>query len=638
MTARTVPRLGLQVRVVEVNGTVLEKAIVRVDGNLIGYDARVRGYPIDELAPGSYAVTVDAPGLEPQERSVAVDHRLVQARFILGRRGLPHYYRGPVKVPYDLPPMIAVVLNPRIEALPRAFIELAGTLGLESVAIPTHAASRRLKIFQAPSHQPDTPKRFEQELAGAGMFERVVLRAGQVVRYNKDSLSFLTNQCVVKFPPQVDARAAARTRNLEVLRELPYSANTFLLQANRAMASIELLDICNEWAANGMAIWAEPNLVSTIVPHSPNDPDLVLQAHHPIIGTLGAWNTVDAAVTAKEVNDVIIAVTDQGCLTSHEDLQAILSPDRFNFSNNTAVLLESPHGTKSCGIAAAIVDNAIGVAGIAGFDGFCRLMAVQIPTIFTEDGSATETTENDFAAMFLWCAGLANGRVVPAQLARGADVISNSWTLEGMAESGDVAAAFDAIADTGRDGRGCVVVFAAGNRTPNGTDYTLEYPLATHRAVIAVAASTVNAPEIRVDTSNFGAGIDLCAPAGDGAAGSSTYSTSITRTLPASSDYDYFGQTSAACPQVAGVAALMLALNPSLDAEGVRDLLHTTAVKIDSANTDPDGSYDLYGHSLWYGYGRLDAQAAVQAAQAAAPPPPAAVSAPAPPTGLRIVE
>jgi subtilisin family serine protease len=237
--------------------------------------------------------------------------------------------------------------------------------------------------------------------------------------------------------------------------------------------------------------------------------------------------------------------------------------------------------------------------------------------------------------MFLWCAGLPNGRLVPAQLARGADVISNSWTLEGMADSGDVAAAFDVIADSGRTGRGCVLVFAAGNHIPNGTDYTVEYPLATHRAVIAVAASTVAAPEVKVSTSNFGPGIDLCAPAGDGTAGASTYSTSITQKLPASSDYDYFGQTSAACPQVAGVAALMIALNPSLDAEQIRDMLHTTAVPIDTINTDPDGSYDKYGHSQWYGYGRLDAQAAVQAAQAAAPP--AAVSAPAAPTGVRIV-
>ena len=86
---------------------------------------------------------------------------------------------------------------------------------------------------------------------------------------------------------------------------------------------------------------------------------------------------------------------------------------------------------------------------------------------------------------------------------------------------------------------------------------------------------------------------------------------------------------------MAGVAALMIALNPSLDAEQIRDMLHTTAVPIDTINTDPDGSYDKYGHSQWYGYGRLDAQAAVQAAQAAAPP--AAVSAPAAPTGVRIV-
>ena len=44
--------------------------------------------------------------------------------------------------------------------------------------------------------------------------------------------------------------------------------------------------------------------------------------------------------------------------------------------------------------------------------------------------------------MFLWCAGLPNGRTVPAPLPRGADVISNSWGLTGRALSGDVSSAF----------------------------------------------------------------------------------------------------------------------------------------------------------------------------------------------------
>jgi hypothetical protein len=88
----------------------------------------------------------------------------------------------------------------------------------------------------------------------------------------------------------------------------------------------------------------------------------------------------------------------------------------------------------------------------------------------------------------------------------------------------------------------------------------------------------------------------------------------------ASNDYDDFGQTSCACPQVAGLAALMLSANPELTWVQVRQILRETAVQIDAANVDPVGQWvdtdgdGLADYSQWYGYGRIDAQAAVQAA------------------------
>jgi subtilisin family serine protease len=631
MAVERAPRSQILVRVLDVNGRVLEHATVRVDGRLLEYDPRLRGYPTGEVPPGTYLVAADSTGLEAQDRHVNVDARPVEARFVLGKAGLPHYYRGLVKVPYDLPPMVAVVLKPQVDGLSPELVDLARTLGLAPAPIPANAKSRRMAIFRAPADAVDRSIEFEQQAMRA---ENIVLRAGHVVRYNERSLSFLTNECVVKFQQNVNGRDEARRRKLDVLRELPYSANTFVLRSNSSMPSTELLEICNEWAINGAAIWAEPNLVSTVVAHSPNDQYFAQQLHHPLIRTENAWIVVNSA---KSVSNVLIAVPDQGCFTTHEDLQAILSPQRFNFSDNSTVLMEHHHGTKSSGIVAAVVDNTVGTAGIAGFPTFCSLMAVQIPTLFTEeDGSATEGTENDVAAMFLWCAGLDNGRAVPGQLARGADVISNSWTLDGMAASGDVAAALDAVADYGRGGQGCVVVFAAGNRAPNGIDYALEYPLATHRALIAVGASTVQGPEVKVSDSNFGPLIDVCAPGGDGSDAASTFSTSLSETFPTVSDYAHFGRTSAACPQVAGVAALMLAVNPSLDAEEVRNILHSTAVQIDPANPNPIAMYDADQHSQWYGYGRIDAAAAVQAARSAALNT-GSGTAPNSPTGLRII-
>ena len=74
---------------------------------------------------------------------------------------------------------------------------------------------------------------------------------------------------------------------------------------------------------------------------------------------------------------------------------------------------------------------------------------------------------------------------------------------------------------------------------------------------------------------------------------------------------DDFGGTSSATPLVAGCAALVLSANKSLTWDGVRDVLTSTAEKIDRAN----GRYTR-GYSLQYGYGRVNAAAAVDAALA----------------------
>ena len=631
MKERREPRPRIHVRVVDVRGNLLPDAEVRVNGTRIPYNPRLRAYTTDETSPGRYHVRSEAPGLEPQEREVILGDHPLQARFILGKPGLPHYFRGAVKVPYDLPPMIAVVVNPKVNVVPRALVELATKLGLAPAPTPAHASARRVTIFRANTRQRDASLEFELEAMSPRMRDHVQ-RVGHVVLYNDSSLSFLTNECVVKFQPGVDGRQQLLERKLRVVRELPYSANAYLLQAPPSMLSIELLDVCNEWAVNPAVVWAEPNLISTVVAHEP-DPDVGKQGHHALIGSQAAWNTLPTGGGTRQPSTVL-AVTDLGCLVTHEDFVGILSPIVFNFSDNSTTLLEHPHGTQTCGIAAAVVDNGKGIAGIAGFPDVCALMAVQVPTLHTDsDGTATEGTENDYAAMLLWCAGLPNGRPHPAQLARGADVISNSWGLEGMSEPGDVSEALDAIRQSGRGGLGCVVVFSTGN---HGTFYDDVYPLLDHSTLIRVAASTVVGPEVRVATSNFGSNTDVCAPAGDGNPWTSTYSTttSSSPSFNALGGYDWFGQTSAACPQVAGVAALMLAVNPLLDAEDVRSILHETAVPIDSANTDQYGRYEADGHSQWYGYGRIDAGAAVNEARSRAA---SGSVAPAVPSNLRIL-
>jgi len=175
----------------------------------------------------------------------------------------------------------------------------------------------------------------------------------------------------------------------------------------------------------------------------------------------------------------------------------------------------------------------------------------------------------------------------------------------------------------GRDGKGTVIVFAAGNETANvGSD---AYARASD--VITVAAST------NLDDwayySNYGAQVDVAAPSVGGATAEDTYGI-VTTDVTLDDGYDMndytgdFGGTSAASPITAGLAALVLSANPTLTADQVRLILTSTADKIVADQVDWPSvvgedlltlwAYDDKGHSDGFGYGRINAAAAVTAA------------------------
>ena len=86
------------------------------------------------------------------------------------------------------------------------------------------------------------------------------------------------------------------------------------------------------------------------------------------------------------------------------------------------------------------------------------------------------------------------------------------------------------------------------------------------------------------------------------------------------------GGTSGATPLAAGVCALIRSVNGDLTADEVREILVDSARKdLDFALDEPDmfnnrgqdGRFDPEsGHSLWFGFGRIDAGGAVEAARA----------------------
>jgi subtilisin family serine protease len=140
--------------------------------------------------------------------------------------------------------------------------------------------------------------------------------------------------------------------------------------------------------------------------------------------------------------------------------------------------------------------------------------------------------------------------------------------------------------------QGTIVVAASGN---DGAS-SISYP-AAYSSVIAVGSVTSN--RTRSSFSNYGSGLELMAP------GSNIYSTYPNRR------YTSLSGTSMATPHVAGVAGLIRAADPSISVSQARQILRDTAQEA--------------GSSTQYGYGIVDAHAAVVAASGGGgttPPPP----------------
>ncbi|MGX8797109.1 S8 family peptidase [Fusibacter sp. JL298sf-3] len=168
--------------------------------------------------------------------------------------------------------------------------------------------------------------------------------------------------------------------------------------------------------------------------------------------------------------------------------------------------------------------------------------------------------------------GIQQGIIFAAD--QGADVINMSLGGGGFSQGMNDACEYAV-------GKGTIVVAATGNDGVGTVSYPAAYP-----SVIAVGS--VDANRSKSWFSNYGQGLEIMAP------GSNIYSTT-----PNNQFASYSG-TSMATPHVAGVAGLMRAANPNLTVAEARQILRSTAQPAGASNQ--------------YGYGIVDAAAAVQAA------------------------
>ncbi|MDX1253070.1 MAG: S8 family serine peptidase, partial [Gammaproteobacteria bacterium] len=208
------------------------------------------------------------------------------------------------------------------------------------------------------------------------------------------------------------------------------------------------------------------------------------------------------------------------------------------------------------------------------------------------------------------------------------DVVNNSWApLSNFGATMAPGTVIQGIADAiqyGRDGLGSTVIFGAGNNREGGgnTNYSA---LTNNHAVITVGAINAagDAGNLVVGAKPFstpGASILVSAP------GSNVDTTSRLLMNDNGStfgtDYMAANGTSLATPIVSGVVALMLEANPGLGYRDIQEILALTATRVN----DPNGTDWVYnGAKNWngggmhvshdYGYGKIDARAAVRLAE-----------------------
>ena len=388
-------------------------------------------------------------------------------------------------------------------------------------------------------------------------------------------------------------------------QEKPYLYNIFKLFVSE---NSDILSIVQDYSIDTNVIYAEPNyIMKTCL--TPNDPDFNLQYYLHNTGQTGG--TTDADIDAPEAWDIetgdeniVIAIHDTGVDYDHPDLEnniwinpgedlndnGIVDPSDFNeidddnngyvddirgydFVNTTTPVPPGEdgkirdndpidfhgHGTHCSGIASAVTDNNIGIAGVCWN---CKIMPVRVG--YKAQGGAG-LIDIDAAAAGLEYAS-----------DNGAHIISMSWGGGSVSQL-----IWDAVNYS--YSKGSILVAAAGNIGSGYRHYPAAYP-----KVIGVSATDHNDSIAHTAFgSNHGSWVDVAA------AGEFIQSTMFNDT------YACWSGTSMSTPQVSALAALILSKNPSFNQDEVRTIIRSTTDKVDSPEK-------------YIGTGRINAYQAIQ--------------------------
>ncbi len=475
-------------------------------------------------------------------------------------------------------------------------------------------ASAGVGVYAAPDGQ-------SEELAKVIHEDPAVQFAGRGLRDEHGAPVVYTENLFVKFIDDIDPAACEEIlgqHDLEVKRPLQYAANAYFVQAPEGTGRV-VFDIADKLFSHAEVELCHPEIVREKSLNAAFDRQWHLQTSE-IDGTdIAQSANVVAAWEVTQGDGVVVAVIDDGFDIDHEEFASpgkIVAPHSVSIprGDNPRPSDGDNHGTAVSGV--AVADGLHGASGVAPN---AKLMPIR---------NSSGLGSQDEADAFVWAAD------------NGAAIINCSWgpndgtwwepddpahdDVSPLPDSARLA--IDYAVNSGRGGLGCVIIWAAGN----GNESVDNDGYASNEKVIAVAAC--NDIGTRAAYSDMGKAVWCAFPSNNfpsdsgepvmtsgiwttDRSGMEGYNSGDESLGDLAGNYtNSFGGTSSAAPGVAGVAALVLAANPKLRWDAVKDILKRCCERID----DQPGEYDGDGHSTNYGYGRINARTAVDLAAAAA--------------------
>jgi hypothetical protein len=349
----------------------------------------------------------------------------------------------------------------------------------------------------------------------------------------------------------------------------------------------EVFNLANALHESGLVEWAHPNFYGgeqTLF----DDPyfylyqfyaNSELSNNNMHLNVENAWTWLQNCSNNKKIR---VAVIDDG-FEPHEDLPNMVHGYTPHAPNQKGAVNHplNRHGIACAGMIGAQHNN----IGIKGMNPHVTLVPINI----TENHKIT--TNFDVSKAFFWAAQ--DGNI---------DVISNSYELFNTTQ--DVIDAIQFARVQGRGGKGCSIVFSTGNRRLLSP--AVLFP-ANQPGVITVGGLLKTGEWFNLSLE--GPEVDVMAFADEVATtdrmGALGYSDGMNKDLKDANYINTFRGTSAAAPQVAAIASLVLQVNPDLTEAQVLQIIQQTATDM-----GPVGRDDRYG------YGRANANEAVKKALA----------------------